>query len=85
MLLVVTQEDLGKKRTVIEELKKFFVKVKREWMKPKDQVIGHIVWAPLVSFSTPPHSYTRDVCVFKLDKERLSQNFKGNVLDLGVC
>ena len=29
MLLVVTQEDLGKKRTVIEELKKFFVKVKR--------------------------------------------------------
>jgi hypothetical protein len=53
-------------------------------MKLKDRVIRHVVWAPAVSVSTPPHGYTEDVCVFKLDKKKFSQNFRGNVLDLGV-
>jgi len=47
--LVATQYKLSKTRTAIEELKKFFVQVKKQWTKPKDRVIGHIVWAPPVS------------------------------------
>ena len=27
---------------------RFFVKMKKQWTKPKDQVIGHVVWAPPV-------------------------------------
>ena len=83
--LVETQHELRKTRTAIEELKKFFVKMKIQWTKPKDRVIGHVVWAPPVSVSTAPHNYTRDVCVVKLDEKKFSQNFRGNVLDLGVC
>jgi hypothetical protein len=83
--LVETQHELSKTRTAIEELKKFFVRMKIQWTKPKDRVIGHVVWAPPVSVSTAPHNYTKDVCVVKLDEKKFSQNFRGNVLDLGVC
>jgi hypothetical protein len=83
--LVETQHELSKTRTAIEELKKFFVKMKKQWTKPKDRVIGHVVWAPPISVSTAPHSYTKDVCVVKLDKKKFSQNFRSNVLDLGAC
>ena len=83
--LVETQRELSKTRMAIEELKKFFVKMKKQWTKPKDRVIGHVVWAPPISVSTAPHSYTKDVCVVKLDEKKFSQNFRRNVLDLGVC
>ncbi|OJA16892.1 hypothetical protein AZE42_13336, partial [Rhizopogon vesiculosus] len=83
--LVKTRYKLGKTRTAIEELKKFFVKMKKQWTKPKDRVIGHVIWAPPISVSTAPHGYTKDVCVIKLDEKKFSQNFRGNVLDLGAC
>lgn len=76
--LVETRRELSKTRTAIEELKKFFVKMKKQWTNPKDRVIGHVVWAP-------PVSYTKDVCVVKLDEKKFSQNFRRNVLDLGAC
>ena len=82
--LVKTRRKLSEIHTAIEELKKFFVKIKKHWVKPKDRVIGHVVWAPPVSVSTAPHSYTKDICVVKLDKKKFSQNFRGNVLDLGA-
>ena len=83
--LVETQRELSKTRTAIEELKKFFVKMKKQWTKPKDRVIGHVVWAPSISVSTAPYSYTKDVCVVRLDEKKFSQNFRRNVLNLGVC
>jgi hypothetical protein len=83
--LVETQQELTKTRTAIEELKKFFVKMKKQWTRPKDRVIGHVVWAPPVSIHTAPHSYTKDVCVVKLDEKKFLQNFRRNVLDLGAC
>ena len=82
--LVETQRELSKTRMAIEELKKFFVKMKKQWTKPKDRVIGHVVWAPSVSVFTAPYSYTKDVCVVRLDEKKFSQNFRRNVLDLGA-
>lgn len=83
--LLETQHELSKTRTAIEELKKFFVKVKKQWTKPKGRDIRYVVWAPLVSVSTTPHRYTKDVCVVKVDEKRFLQNFRSNVLDLGAC
>lgn len=74
----------GKVKTTIEELKKFFLKIK-EWANPKDRIIGHVVWAPPISVhTTAPHGYTTDICVIKLNQKRFSRNFRGNVLDLGL-
>jgi hypothetical protein len=83
--LVEAERELSKTQTAIKDLKKFFVKMKKQWTKPKDRVIGHVVWAPPISFSTPPHNYKKDVCVVKLDKKMFAQNFRKNVLDLGAC
>ena len=80
-----TQRELLLTRTAIEEHEEFFMKMCKQWKEPKDRVIGHVVWAPPISFSTTPHGYTEDVCVVKLDKKKFSQNFRGNVLDLGAC
>ena len=54
-------------------------------MKPKDRVIEHVIWAPLIYVSTTSHSYTTDVCVIQLDKKKFSQNFRRNMLNLGAC
>ena len=80
-----TRGELTRTRTAIEKVEEFFMKMCKQWKEPKDRVIGHVVWAPPISFSTTPHGYTEDVCVVKLDKKKFSQNFRGNVLDLGVC
>jgi len=82
--LVENERELSRTQVAIKELKKFFVKIKKQWTKPKNRVIGHAVWAPPVSLLTAPHGYTKDVCVIKLDEKKFSQ-LRGNVLDLGVC
>ncbi|KAI6154798.1 hypothetical protein BKA82DRAFT_23219 [Pisolithus tinctorius] len=78
-----TQRELTKTREAIEELKNFLVKMKKQWTRLKDQVIGHVVLAPPVSVHTAPHSYMVDVCVVKPDKKKFLQNLRGNVLHLG--
>jgi hypothetical protein len=83
--LVKTQNDLNEKNIAVEELKTFQVKMKNEWKEPNDRIIGHVVWAPPISVFTPPHGYTKDVCVIKLNKKKFLPNFMGNVIDLGAC
>jgi hypothetical protein len=82
--LTATQADIVNKNEAIEELKAFFVTVKKEWSELKDRVIGHVVWAPAISVSTPPHGYTKDVCVIKLDKKKFGDNFRRDAIDLGA-
>ncbi|PIL29195.1 hypothetical protein GSI_09244 [Ganoderma sinense ZZ0214-1] len=81
--LAKTEAELSDVRVEIEEVSKFLMNIKKEWTKPKDRVIGHAVWAPSISVSTPSEGYTKDICVVKLDENKFSQNFRGNVLDLG--
>jgi hypothetical protein len=83
--LVEIRRELNKAPMAIEELKKFYAKITKQWTKPKDRVIGHVVWAPPISVSTAPTGYTQDVCVVKLDEKKFSRNFRRNVLDLGAC
>lgn len=82
--LAATQTDLDSKLEAIEELKEFYVEVKKDWENLDDRIIGHVVWAPPISVDTAPYGYTKDVCVIKLDKKKFSDNFKGNVIDLGA-
>jgi hypothetical protein len=78
------QQHLSATRAKIEALKAYFIKVKKGWSKPKDRVIGHVVWSPPIGLATPPHSYTQDVCVIKLDMRKF-RHFRKNILSLGVC
>ena len=80
-----TRELLEETTEAIDELQKLYEQTKKDFGKPNQRVIGHIVWSPAITVGTTPHGFTKDVCVVKLDKARFLPNFKGNVIDLGAC
>lgn len=82
--LLQAQDQLKNTQSMIKKLKEFFIKVKMEWSDSTARIIGHVVWAPSISVGCPPHHHTKDVCVIELDERKFSQNFRGNVLDLGL-
>lgn len=82
--LAESQDQLTKTVTKIDALKAFFVDVKKRWSKLNDRVIGYVVWAPPIGVGVPPHRYTRDLCVIKVNKKKF-RKFRGNVLSLGAC
>ncbi|KAH9047443.1 hypothetical protein EDB83DRAFT_1461953 [Lactarius deliciosus] len=73
---------LAQTRTNIDNLKKFFVDIKKRWSKSKDRVIGFVRWAPPIGAGVAPHRYTCDLCVIELYKEKF-KHMIGNVLSLG--
>jgi hypothetical protein len=79
------QRSLDETRATITELKNFFATLKKDWSEVNNRVIGHVVWSPPITGLNPPHGYTRDVCVIKLDKEKFLPTLKGNAMDLGAC
>jgi hypothetical protein len=83
--LATAEANLEQTNDKIKALKDFFVMMQRDWSDPKSRVIGHVVWAPPITGNTPPHGYTQDVCVIKLDKDRFWPNFVQNVVNLGAC
>lgn len=77
--VVESQKKLGKHeteladtRTKIEDLKNFFVDIKKKWSKAKERVIGFVRWAPPIGVGVAPHRYTRDLCVIELYTRRSS-------------
>jgi hypothetical protein len=81
--LTKAREQLQKHTGAITELQSLYKQTTKDFDKPSKRVIGHVVWSPAMSVNTPPNSFTKDVCVIKLDKARFLPNFKGNVLELG--
>ena len=77
------EAELAKTRTKIDNLKKFFVDIKKRWSKRKDRVIGFVRWAPPIGAGVAPHRYTCDLCVIELYKEKF-KHMIGNVLSLGA-
>ena len=80
-----TRELLEETTDAINELQGLYKQTKKDFGKPSQGVIGHVVWSPVITVGTAPHGFTKDVCVVKLDKARFLPNFQGNVIDLGVC
>ncbi|KAF8467938.1 hypothetical protein DFH94DRAFT_795956 [Russula ochroleuca] len=79
-----TRELLEETTDAINELQNLYEQTKKDFGKPSQRVIGHVVWSPAITVGTAPHDFTKDVCVVKLDKARFLPNFKGNVIDLGT-
>ncbi|KAJ7194679.1 hypothetical protein GGX14DRAFT_678224 [Mycena pura] len=85
------KKDLGKFRKLLEEatnamdkLQKLYEQTKKDFGKPSQRVIGHVVWSPAITVGTAPRDFTKDICVVKLDKAKFLPNFRGNVIDLGT-
>ncbi|EIW81472.1 hypothetical protein CONPUDRAFT_124600 [Coniophora puteana RWD-64-598 SS2] len=82
--LTKTRELLKETTDAIDELQELYEQTKKDFGKPSQRVIGHVVWSPGITVGTGPHGFAKDVCVVKLDKAKFLPNFKGNVIDLGT-
>jgi hypothetical protein len=83
--LATAKANLEKTNVKITALKDFLVRMQKVWSNPNSRIIGHVIWAPPITGDTPPHGYTQDVCIIKLDKDRFRQKFVHNVVNLGMC
>ena len=77
------ETELANTCTKIEELKNFFVNIKKRWSKAKERVIGFVRWAPPIGVGVAPYRYTCDLCVIELYKDKF-KSMIGNVLSLGA-
>ena len=85
------KKELEKTRVLLEEttnatdeLHELYKQTKMDFGETTPRVIGYIVWLPAITVDTPPHGFTKDICVIMLDKARFLPNFTGNVIDLGL-
>ena len=79
-----TERLLQKMHKAIEDLEKFYDKVKREWDPPKQRIIGHIRSSPALTFNVGPEGFTEDWGAFELDGSKFKDAFKGNFINLGT-
>jgi hypothetical protein len=78
-----TTRLLEEAEEAIDELRVLHDKTKKEWSKPRQRIIGHVVSSPAIDVGTGPHRFTMDYAVIKLDEEKFRESFKGNTMDLG--
>ncbi|KAI5999781.1 hypothetical protein F5J12DRAFT_928625 [Pisolithus orientalis] len=74
--LTKTRELLGE---TINELHELYEQTKKEFGERSQRMIGHVVWSPAITVGTAPHSFTKEVCVVKLNKARFLPKFKGTL------
>ena len=69
---------------MVEELKRVFTHMKRDWSEVNNRINRHVVWAhPILGF-VDSYGYTLGIRVFKLDQSKLIPKFEGNVVDFGT-
>ncbi|KAI0276971.1 hypothetical protein BGY98DRAFT_1097794 [Russula aff. rugulosa BPL654] len=79
-----TRGMLDDANEAIEDLEKFYEKVKKEWGKPSQRTIGYIRSSPAIAFNVGPEGFTEDWGAFELDGSKFKDAFKGNFIDLGT-
>lgn len=68
----------------VVELKDLHKYISSQWGTVESRVLGELVWAPPVIFSTEPGRTTLDLAVIKIGSGKLDEhNFLGNVVHLG--
>ncbi|KAL5531494.1 hypothetical protein ACEPAG_4371 [Sanghuangporus baumii] len=79
-----TRSLLDDANEAIEDLEKFYEKVKKDWGQPKQRIIGYIRSSPAIAFNVGPKGFTEDWGAFELDGPKFKDAFKGNFIDLGT-
>ena len=75
---------LGEARRAIVSLRKFQADISRDWEKPENRLLGHVVLSPPISFNDVD-GFTEDWAVIEVSKAKVNKtNFTGNAIDLGA-
>ncbi|KAG9079402.1 hypothetical protein FRC06_007752, partial [Ceratobasidium sp. 370] len=73
---------LGDTIEAIENLEKFYEKVKKDWGKASQRIIGHIRSSPAVAFNVGPEGFTEDWGAFELDGPKFKDGSRATSLIL---
>ena len=68
----------------MEELGRFLDRVNKEWKKPSNRVLGHILHSPAIGLGIGEQRFTEDWGIFEVDRAKLGDGFQGNKIDLGA-
>ncbi|KZS88563.1 hypothetical protein SISNIDRAFT_445714 [Sistotremastrum niveocremeum HHB9708] len=79
--LARTRAELEETNRAIEALEKFYGDVERDWSKPEDRIIGHVVRAPAVQVDA--EGYIKDLAFVELDQDKFRE-CRGSFIDLGT-
>ena len=76
---------LQEARTAASALEQFLVDNSKDWKKPENRVLGHIVLSPPTGFNVGTDGFTEDWAVIEIDSSKVDlTNFIGNVIDLST-
>lgn len=79
--LARTRAELDETNRAIEALEKFYGDVERNWSRPEDRIIGHVIRAPAVKVDE--EGYIKDIAIIELDQMKFEE-CKGSFIDLGT-
>jgi len=65
-------------------LKALLDQVNRDWKKLDKRVLGPIIRSPAISLGVGEQRLTEDWGIFRVDRAKLGDGFKGNKMNLGA-
>ena len=80
---IETQVLLDKVEAAMNALEAFHNQV-NNWKNPNNRVLGHILCSPAICLGVSEEHFTEDWGIFEVERAKLGEGFKGNVMDLGV-
>lgn len=81
---IETQGLLDKGEKAMEALGALLPQVNKDWKKPDNRVLGHILRSPAISLGVGEQRFTEDWGIFKINRAKLGDGFQGNKMDLGA-
>ena len=81
---IETQALLDKAEKAMNALGVLLDRVKQDWKKLDNRVLGHILRSPAITFGVGEHRFTEDWGIFKVNRAKLGAGFQGNKIDLGA-
>jgi len=80
---IQTQGLLDMTENKMEALAVLLDRVKKDWSKLDNRVLGHILRSPAIALGVGEHRFTEDWGIFLVNRDKLGEGFQGNKMDLG--
>jgi hypothetical protein len=81
---IETQGLLDKAENAMEALAVLLDQVNKDWSKPDNRILGHILRSPAITLGVGEHRFTEDWGIFLVNRDKLGEGFQGNKMDLGA-
>ncbi|KAH8914289.1 hypothetical protein BT69DRAFT_1105728 [Atractiella rhizophila] len=79
-----TQVLLDRAEKAVKALRALLERVEADWKTINNRVLGPILRSPAISLGVGEYRFTEDWGVFRIDRVKLGDGFRGNTLDLGT-